>query len=64
MDSHSSSPSYTPIDKAKCVQLNGKTLQVLKKHLLAGLDIIEEKFVEAAEKYRQIFLRSTYSCIN
>ena len=29
MDSHSSSPSYTPIDKAKWVQLNGKTLQVL-----------------------------------
>jgi hypothetical protein len=33
MDSHSSSPSYTPIDKAKWVQLNDKTLQVLKKSL-------------------------------
>lgn len=34
MVSHSFSPSSLPLHKAKWVQLNGKTLQVLKKNLL------------------------------
>ena len=36
MNSHSSGTSYTPISKAKSVQLNGKTLQFLKKTLFSG----------------------------
>ena len=33
MDSHNFSPSSLPLHKAKWVQLNGKTLQVLKNSL-------------------------------